>query len=553
MPESPRHHYRDHLEGIEDFLRRGPYQLGPGHLKTGNGRAATPSKVFTEYATTYRGDVPLPTMSQFEALVQEIVDEETSHSQVEEQDVPNVDEWVQEQLDALQSPDASEQGALLQFDDASGTWTDGVGFPAPNHLVEALVLERFYHLRDEMPAIRTLWPKDRIQIVLAKILASYTSKTVHHLRAGLAYDREAEEGGRACLRWVLEDVLQVEEPDVAVEVLRHWIWQVKRYLYGLHVPSPLMVNILGPQGCGKSQLVTMLVGAPGLFGPFMETASLSTMGDSRDTDLFSSKLVIFFDELAFSSEYGDESRNIDAMKKILTSQYNSRRDLGKNSRSKMKRIFSAIAASNASIIQRIYDPTGMRRYFEIVVRRTARMTTEEHGRVFGEPTQALGSHPEDAMDPVLIWKSVDESRDMGYLVGDIRRRVESIQATYKKADLLEYILREDTGDIPHPYNGDNMEPLSALLRPMSKVADVRNLLEKAYPELEVVRLSSWRKSLHEWIKDHDQAQARFFPGHEGTILALSKMRIPVFQFGARQYLLVFRTFTDPDDAGTQPF
>lgn len=551
MPES--YHYRDHLEPIEDYLRREGYILDRGSLRKSNGHSAQVEKVFVEWVQAYRGEAPLPTRPQFQELVEEIVQNETESSQTGAQDVPDVDEWVREQLDALQSPDASENGPLLQYDDASGTWVDGVGFPASNALVEALLLERFYRLRDDLPAIRTLWPKDRVQIVLAKILSSYVSRSVHKLREVIAHDKDAEEGGRACLRWVLEDVLRVEDPDVAVEVLRHWLWQVKRYLYGLHVPSPLMVNILGPQGCGKSQLVTMLVGAPGLFGAFMETASLSTMGDSRDTDLFSSKLVVFFDELAFSSEYGDEARNVDAMKKILTSQYNSRRDLGRNSRSKMKRIFSAIAASNASIVQRIYDPTGMRRYFEIVVRRTERMTTEEHSRVFGEPTQALGSHPEDAMDPVLIWKGIDETLETGYLVGETRRKVEAIQATYKRADLLEYILREDTGDIPHPYHGDDLESMAGMLRRLKTATEARTVLEKAYPDLELVRLAAWRKDLHDWIKDHDPGQAKFFPGYDGTVANLAKMRTPVFTFGARQYLLAYRTFKDPDDPGTQPF
>lgn len=553
MPES--YHFRDHLEGVEEYLRREGYQMDRGSLRKASGRAANVARVFVEWVATYRGTSPLPTLEQFATLVDEITEEETRSSHADAADVPDVDEWVREQLDALQGPDASEDGPLLRYDDASGTWTDGVGFPAPNHLVEALVLERFYRLRDEMPVIRTLWPKDRVQIVLAKTLSSYTSKTVHKLREILAHDREAEEGGRACLRWVLEDVLRVEDPDVAVEVLRHWLWQVKRYLYGLHVPAPLMVNILGPQGCGKSQLVAMLVGAPGLFGAFMETASLSTMGDSRDTDLFSSKLVVFFDELAFSSEYGDEARNVDAMKKILTSQYNSRRDLGRNSRSKMKRIFSAIAASNASIVQRIYDPTGMRRYFEIVVRRTERMTTEEHGRVFGEPTQALGSHPEDAMDPVLIWKSVDETLDMGYLIGETRRKVEAIQATYKRADLLEYILREDTGEVPHPYNGDDLASVEEQVRKCESVRHVRELLEKLFPTgaVELTRLSSWRHSLQTWILEHDRAQAKFFPGYDGTVANLAKMRIPVFSFGGRHYLLTFRSWSDPDEPTTQPF
>lgn len=547
------YHYRDHLEGLEDYLRREGFILTRGSLRKSNGHSAQVEKVFGGWVQAYRGEAPPLTRSQFVELVEEIVQNETESSQTDTQDVPDVDEWVQDQLDALQSPDASENGALLQYDDGSGTWVDGVGFPASNALVEALVLERFYRLRDELPVIRTLWPKDRVQIVLAKILSSYVSRSVHKLRDVIAHDTAAEEGGRACLRWVLEDVLRVEDPDVAVEVLRHWLWQVKRYLYGLHVPAPLMVNILGPQGCGKSQLVTMLVGAPGLFGAFLETASLSTMGDSRDTDLFSSKLVVFFDELAFSSEYGDEARNVDAMKKILTSQYNSRRDLGRNSRSKMKRIFSAIAASNASIVQRIYDPTGMRRYFEIVVRRTERMTTEEHSRVFGEPTQALGHHPEDAMDPVLIWRGIDETLDMGYLVGDVRRKVEAIQAGYKRADLLEYILREDTGDVHHPYDGENLGSMAEMLRSMKGAPEARVILEKAYPDLELVRLSSWRKELHDWIKDHDPGQARFLPGYDGTVASLAKMRIPLFPFGARQYLLVYRTFKDPDEPGTQPF
>lgn len=551
MPEP--YHHRDHLEGIEAFLRREGYQLDRGSLRKPSGHQATLSKVFLDWVETYRGESPLPTMAQFAGMVEDIVEEETQGSQVSAQDVPNVDEWVQEQLAYLQSPEASENGPLLKYDDTSGTWTNGVGFPATNALVEAYVLERFYELRDTMPAVRTLWPKDRIQIVLAKTLDHYTSRTIYNLRENLAFDPAKEEDGRACLRWVLGDILNVDNLEIAVDVMRHWMWQVKRYLHGLHVPAPIMVNILGPQGCGKSQLVTMLVGAPGLFGSFMETASLSTMGDSRDTDLFSSKLVVFFDELAFSSEYGDDARNLDAMKKILTSNYNSRRDMRQNSRSKMKRIFSAIAASNSSIVHKIYDPTGMRRYFEIVVKRKDKMTTEEHGRVFGEPTQALGSHPPDAMDPSLIWGSINENLEMGYIVGDIRKKVEEIQSSYKRTDVLEYILREDIGDVPHPYDGDDVQSIASMLQGMETVSEARTVLEKAYGQIELLRISAWRKEMQLWMRDHDQALSKFFPNYDNTVSALTKMKVPVLQYGSRKYLLVFKNFIDPDEGSNRPY
>lgn len=549
MADDPNLHA--HQGQVEDYLRGGRFRFGPSTLRHQNGRAADHRKVYTEWVLSYTGSDPLPTFPQFSRLVEILVENEDA-STPDATELPDVGEWVQDQLDALQSPDASPAGAVLEYDELSGTWLTGYGMPAPNSTVEDAILTRYYKFRDEVPAVRTLWPKDRIQITLAQVLRDFQSRQVRGLRDLLSHDPAAAQGGAACLRWVLADVLQVEDPDVALAVMQHWLWQVKRYLYNLPVAAPLMVNILGPQGCGKSQFVSMLVGASGLFGSLLETASLSSMGDSRDTDLFSSKFIVFFDELAFSSEYGDDAKNIDAMKKILTSKYNSRRDLGKNSRSKMKRIFSAIAASNTSIVQRIYDPTGMRRYFELVSKRTTRMTTEEHAQVFGEPSQPLGHHPESAMDPLLIWRGIDETRPAGYLEGEVRHTVETIQANYKRVELLEYILREDTGDLPHPFQGENLHSLADMLCKEETAAKARALLEKAYPGLELVRLSAWRKELHDWITEHDKGQARFFPGYDSTVAALAKMRIPVVLLGARQYLITHRVFDDPDEASS-PF
>ena len=453
------YHPRDHLDGIEEFAKVSSLQWKNGAVRRASGHPAVLDKLFQEWATAYRGGLPLPSFPQFSAMLTEVLQEAANDQEEDVQEIPDVEDWIREQIQDLTSDQASENGPLLQYDDGSGTWLDGVGFPATNGFVEALVLERFYLLRDTTPAIRTLWPKDRVQIVLVRVLASYAMKAICLLRETIRHEKASENGGVACLKWVLEDVLKIQDPGVSVEVMRHWLWQVKRFTYGLHVPSPLMINILRPQGCGKTQFISMLAGVPGLFGSFMETASLSTMGDSRDMDLWSSKLIVHFDELAFSSEYGNEARNIEAMKKILTSTYNSRRDLGKNTRSKMKRIFSAVACSNASIVQRIYDPTGMRRYFEMVSQRTDRMTSDEHAQVFGEPTQALGSQPDGAMNPLMIWRSIDETRETGYIVGDLQKVVEAIQLSYKRADLIEYIWREDEGDVPHPYDGEDLQSL----------------------------------------------------------------------------------------------
>jgi hypothetical protein len=542
------YHYRDHWEALETYIATLGWVWRDEATRTADtGRKLNWEKSYTGWVRTYRADRnegrPPLDPDQFRELVEEIT-QQTAEGDGDLEPLQSVEDFVLEALDASD----------IRYDHASGTWVSEAGLPKPYTHVEGRVLERFYELRDRDPRVRKLWPKDRVQQVLFRIVDSYADRSVRSLRERLAHNPEAVAGGVSCLRWVLEDILQVADPDTSVAVMLQWLWQVKRYLYGRTVPSPLMINLYGPQGCGKSQFVTMLTSPPGLFGEFLEVASLSTMGDSRDTDLWSSKFVVFFDELAFSSEYGNEARNLEAMKKILTSRHNSRRDLGRNSRSKMRRLFSAIAASNASIVQRLYDPTGMRRFFEIVVQRTEKMGREEHAAVFGEPTQELGTQPETAMDPLLIWQAVDEGNDYGYLLGPMRARVEEIQDGYKRADMIERVLLEaDDVNVWHPYDGSETPSILEELRKFPRPREAREWVDTNRADLRLVPVSEFRRGIVQWLRDQDPGLARFVPGYDGLVHHLQRDNAyPLVEFGQRAFLLCFRDYNNPDNASDSP-
>lgn len=178
--------------------------------------------------------------------------------------------------------------------------------------------------------------------------------------------RPATAAGRDALRAWVRAVAVGAKPDGAdaddrvaflTEVMRHWMWGVKRYALGLPVERELMPVLCGPQASGKTWAIESL-------GSVWEELSLpitaAALTDDRQAQVLYRGLVARWDELE-----GAHKADVDALKRSITSKTIAFRNLYSNAIQERLRTCSFIASTNLPVRHVIKDPTGARRYVEI--------------------------------------------------------------------------------------------------------------------------------------------------------------------------------------------
>jgi len=200
---------------------------------------------------------------------------------------------------------------------------------------------------------------------------------------------------------------------VDLEVLRHWLWQVKRKLNQLPIRWELMLNIYGPQGTGKTTCVRRLSAA---FDDVYGEMSLKQLLDDRAQALLSGLYINLFEELE-----GSLRTDVDSLKKLMSGRKLSWRVLGSHRGGFGQQNCTFIATSNKRIGEAFYDPSGMRRFYEIDCPRNvvpARLAAVDFGR---------------------LWQEVDETNNHGYLDA-VKGEVEARQERMRQLTPLENFL-----------------------------------------------------------------------------------------------------------------
>jgi hypothetical protein len=206
--------------------------------------------------------------------------------------------------------------------------------------------------------------------------------------------RASTDAGRDALRSWVRAVAIGGNPDVPkaeadervaflTEVMRHWMWGVKRYALGLPVERELMPVLCGPQASGKTWAIEAL-------GSVWEELSLpitaAALTDDRQAQVLYRGLVARWDELE-----GAHKADVDALKRSITSKTIAFRNLYSNAIQERLRTCSFIASTNLPVRHVIKDPTGARRYVEITT-----------------PTRCDWDVLR-ALDPRLLWDAVSET------------------------------------------------------------------------------------------------------------------------------------------------
>lgn len=194
-----------------------------------------------------------------------------------------------------------------------------------------------------------------------------------------------ERGLEELKRWCVA-MFGADHNELYVEVLRHFVWQVKRKLFGLSVEFHMMPIFSGKQGSGKSTAIEKLL------SPLKDLKSkpkgFGCVRDDREARLFIDHFVLFFDEMASA-----ERTDVNEIKNLITSDVVEYRPMGTNDRDKGPNNAVFIGAANKQLSEIIMDDTGARRFFEL------------------NTSDKCDWDLINAVDYALIWKCIAEDVD----------------------------------------------------------------------------------------------------------------------------------------------
>jgi hypothetical protein len=295
-----------------------------------------------------------------------------------------------------------------------------------NRLLDSVRLDYERHVSEFQQAQSKLDKEDQIKVkkinhlLLESGMREYVArKREEHSRAleqRVAYNGETE---LTELRKFVK-ALTGKEDAVVEAVLAHFIWQVKRKIFGIKVSYHLMPIITGPQGNGKSWNVRYGFLKP--LDDFIATPTLTDLSDRRHFEAYMYNFVVFCDEM----QNADQA-DVEGLKNFISAEKQTAREMYSTTIMEFRQNCTPIGCSNRSLATLIYDPTGMRRFFEIA----------------SDPDMPKnGWEIFNTIDYERLWRQVDESKQgRGYLE-PIWDKLKVSQEELRMQDPVESFLEE---------------------------------------------------------------------------------------------------------------
>lgn len=256
-------------------------------------------------------------------------------------------------------------------------------------------------------------------------LAEHRKGAIDQLKKKLAFRENAEKTG---VDQFIELICGPRERNkLHSQVLRHFIWQVKRKLNWLPVDHHMMPVFVGPQGLGKSEAINKLL-MP-LEGYIARPSNVSDFLDSRNFRMREEKYVAFLEEMAKA-----KNADMNEFKRVVSGSKESNRVLGVNASAESRINVTFIGNSNLSLAEILNDPTGVRRFWEIETRKKGAEWTAESKVLWNKI---------NGLDYLEMWQSVDEN--VPSPIVSVLSDVHSIQqAELRKPDPVEVFVEELT-------------------------------------------------------------------------------------------------------------
>lgn len=287
-----------------------------------------------------------------------------------------------------------------------------------------------------------------------------------------------------------------EEYDIFYTLMKHNYWQIKRRLFSCVVINDICLTLRGPQGVGKSFLVSALFGD--VFGRrFVPAWSMESIVDERCTPALGNMLVINIDEVDTGKMGSMSGKAMADVKSRLTSDEYTYRPLYSNTVKTIPRTATFISTSNYHIYEIMNDETGMRRFFEF------NTNNEEQVRFDHDLVSELKD------DALRAFRSIDEDNKVGYwdVNSEVGAKITAIQKTYVKPNSAVEFVNEAcivNKDLQHT---ECIAPKDLYIEYCSYMKETGNL-EKKFNKMNFIR--KIRDKFPEAIKMKDNTERFLF-------------------------------------------
>jgi hypothetical protein len=223
--------------------------------------------------------------------------------------------------------------------------------------------------------------------------------------------------------------------EIERNMIAHWMWLVKSNMFypqrAKYYPY-MLILVSRKQGIGKGTFTREWLRP---LAPFSMDTTVDQITDARVQLSMCSHYVVVLDEMARL-----ERTDINALKRVLTMAQTSVRPLYENSVESTMNLTSFLGSSNTRLVESIYDPSGMRRFFEI--------------QLFN----CIDFDMVKEIDFQKAWRSIDEHLERGYIEPYIEYLKEE-QASYMVSEPFQDFVYETDLNL----DGDKKEINSSVL------------------------------------------------------------------------------------------
>ncbi len=184
-------------------------------------------------------------------------------------------------------------------------------------------------------------------------------------------------------------------------LLRYLVWSIKRRMSGHRVDNPLLLNIYGRGGVGKSRFLEQLLSPiPRSF--WMSCSHGNTLiNDERWARAFGDYFAIVLDELG-----GVKNADLEKLKNTIDTPFLTHRVMRSNSVSRVPNRAQLVGTSNGRLRNNLSADENVRKYAEIDF--VSYSDSNEQENMVWEPLNGL--------DWISLWRSVDETSDQSPMV-----------------------------------------------------------------------------------------------------------------------------------------
>ena len=281
--------------------------------------------------------------------------------------------------------------------------------------------------REKKPDYRTPVPyntmkKELLLDALDVKIQEIEKQKLDEMRLKLRYDPQSGDAHRLISVWVAN--MTNNEVELATGAMHQFFWQVKRKLNGKKVTHHLMPILVGPQGTGKTENLIRLLGPIAEYKLDLQDALQLT--DDRRFPIYETHFVAPMDELA---KIG--SADFNKIKNFITAVELRPRILGTHDVPSFRQNVTLIGSSNWALNEQIYDSSGMRRFFQLLVDKT------------------ISQEVSEGIDYLQIWKSVNENDDTAPIIPYLAQ-LASHQEKMRTKDAFELFMAEYHVDLTKP-------------------------------------------------------------------------------------------------------